>query len=99
MPLTDPARASRWHSFPSVPKLGPMTKIDFSLDLPDSVARKAEAAGLLTPRALTRMLRDEVRRAAVRRIAEGVERVRAADISALSMAEIQREIRQVRKDA
>ena len=76
-----------------------MTKIDLSLDLPDKLAREAEAAGLLTPRALSRLLREGVRRAALRRITESTERVRNAGIRPLSLAEIQREVDQARKGA
>ena len=76
-----------------------MTKIDFSLDLPDSLARAAEAAGLLSPRALKRLLREEVRREAVRRLAKVADRVRRAGIKPLSMTEIQKEVNSVRKGA
>jgi hypothetical protein len=76
-----------------------MTKIDLKLELPDKLAREAEAAGLLTSRALARLLREGVRREALRRIAEGAERVRKAGVPALSMAEIQREVDEVRRSA
>jgi hypothetical protein len=74
-----------------------MTKVDLKLELPDSLAREAEAAGLLSSRAVARLLREEMRRAAFRRIAEGAERVRKAGIPPLSLAEIQREVDEVRK--
>jgi hypothetical protein len=74
-----------------------MTKID--LELPDSLAREAEAAGLLSSRAVARLLREEMRREALRRIAEGAERVREAGVPELSMAEIQREVDEVRRGA
>jgi hypothetical protein len=76
-----------------------MTKIDLTLDLPDRLAREANEAGLLSPRALARLLREEMRREALRRIAEGTERVRKAGVPALSMDEIQREVDEVRKRA
>jgi hypothetical protein len=76
-----------------------MTKIDLSLELPDKLAREAEAAGLLTSRALARLLREGVRREALRRIAEGAERVRKAGVPPLSLAEIQREVNEVRRGA
>jgi hypothetical protein len=84
---------------PFADKFGDMTKIDFTLDLPDSLAREAEAAGLLSPRALKRLLREEVRREAVRRLAKVADRVRRAGIKPLSMAEIQKEVNSVRKGA
>lgn len=74
-----------------------MTEIDLKLDLPDSVAREAKAAGLLSPRAVARLLREEIRRRAFRRIAEGAQRVRDAGVPALSMEDIQREVDAVRK--
>lgn len=74
-----------------------MTSIDLKLELPDKLAREAEAAGLLTPSALKRLLRDGLRREAMRRITEGAERVRKAGIKPLSLAEIQREVDKVRK--
>ena len=74
-----------------------MTSIDLKLELPDKLAREAEEAGLLTPRALARLLREGVRRQALRRITEGTERVRKAGIRPLSLAEIQREVDKVRK--
>jgi hypothetical protein len=76
-----------------------MTKIDLKLELPDALAREAEAAGLLTPRALARLLREGVRREALRRIAEGAERIRKAGVPAMSLAEIQREVDEVRRGA
>jgi post-segregation antitoxin (ccd killing protein) len=74
-----------------------MTSIDLKLELPDKLARDAKAAGLLTSRALARLLREGLRREALRRIREGTERVREAGIEPLSLAEIQREVDEVRK--
>jgi hypothetical protein len=75
-----------------------MTSIDLKLTLPAALARDAEAAGLLSPRALKRLLAEELRREAIRRIAEGQARVREAGIPPLSLAEIQHEVNEVRKD-
>jgi post-segregation antitoxin (ccd killing protein) len=72
-------------------------KID--LELPDSLAREAKAAGLLSSRAVARLLREEMRREALRRIAEGAKRVREAGVPELSLAEIQREVDEVRRGA
>jgi hypothetical protein len=74
-----------------------MTSIDLKLELPDSLAREAEAAGLLSSGAVARLLREEMRREALRRIAEGAERVRKAGVPPLSLAEIQREVDEVRR--
>jgi hypothetical protein len=75
-----------------------MTKIDLSLELPDSLARDAEAAGLLSPRAVARLLREEMRRAAARRIREAVARAAAAGSVPMSLAEIQCEVDEVRRE-
>jgi hypothetical protein len=74
-----------------------MTFIDLKLELPDSLAREAKAAGLLSPRAMKRLLREGVRREAARRLAEGAERARKTGVAPLSMAEIQTEVSGVRK--
>jgi len=74
-----------------------MTKVDLTLELPDSLAREADAAGLLSPRALARLLREEMRRAAAKRLLDGAARATAAGSKPLSLAEIQREVGEVRK--
>jgi len=74
-----------------------MTKVDLTLDLPDSVAREAKAAGLLSAAAIARLVRAEIRRQAAERLLSGAERVRAAGIKPLSMREIQKEVDAVRK--
>lgn len=76
-----------------------MTSIDLKLNLPAGLARDAEAAGLLSPGAVKRLLAEEVRRAAARRLAEGTEKVGAAGVPPLSLAEIQDEIGEARKGA
>lgn len=74
-----------------------MTKIDLTLDLPDRVARDARDAGLLSPRAMARLLRAEIRRQAAGRLLSGAARAGAASSSPLSMVELQREIDAVRR--
>lgn len=43
-----------------------MTTLEVKLDLPDRLAREAQAAGLLTPKALRELLKDAMRRRAAR---------------------------------
>lgn len=74
-----------------------MTKIDLSLDLPANVAREAGEEGLLSPRAIARLLREEIRRRAAQRLIEGAARASAAGSVPMSMAEIQKEVDAVRK--
>ncbi len=73
-----------------------MTSINLTLDLPDSLAREAEAAGLLSPRGVAQLLRDEVRRKAAERLLAGAARASAAGSKPMSMAELQREVDAVR---
>ncbi|MEY2925794.1 MAG: hypothetical protein RL367_271 [Pseudomonadota bacterium] len=76
-----------------------MTSINLTLDLPDSLAREAEAAGLLSPRAVAQLLRDGVRRKAAERLLAGAARASAAGSKPMSMAALQREVDAVRRDA
>ena len=41
-----------------------MTTLELKLSLPDRLAKEAQAAGLLTPKALSQLLRDAMRRRA-----------------------------------
>ncbi len=74
-----------------------MTKVDLTLDLPDRVAREAKEAGLLSGRAVARLLRAEIRRQAAGRLLSGAARASATGSEPLSMAELQSEIDAVRK--
>ena len=74
-----------------------MTKVDLTLDLPDRVAREADAAGLLSAAAIARLVRAEIRRQAAERLRAGAARVNAAGIEPMSFAEIQKEVDAVRK--
>jgi len=39
-----------------------MVTVDFKLSLPEKVCKEAEKAGLLSPKAIERLLREEIRR-------------------------------------
>ena len=75
-----------------------MTKIDLSLNLPANIARAAGEEGLLSPRAIARLLREEIRRRAIQRLLDGAARASAAGSVPMSMAEIQKEVDAVRKE-
>ncbi len=72
-----------------------MTKIQ--IELPDATARAAREAGLLTPRALGRLVSEAVRR---RRAADSLlaiaDRVAKAGIAPMSLLEIDAEVKAVR---
>lgn len=74
-----------------------MTTLEVKLDLPDHLAREAQAAGLLTSKALAQLLRDAMRRQAAQTLLAGAARATAAGSKPLSMDEIQAEVNAVRK--
>ena len=74
-----------------------MTTLEVTLDLPDRLAREAQAAGPLTSRALARLLKDAMQRRAAQRLLAGAARATAAGSRPLSMKEIQAEVNVVRQ--
>lgn len=75
-----------------------MTTLEVKLDLPDRLAREAQAAGLLTPKALREMLKDAMRRRAALTLLAGSARGSATGTKPLSMKEIQTEVNAVRRE-
>lgn len=73
-----------------------MTLLELKVEVPDRLAQEARAAGLLTPRAISRLLREAVRRQAGERLLAGVARAALAGSRPLSMRTIQREVGAVR---
>lgn len=67
------------------------------LKLPDSLAREAKAAGLLTPQAIERLLREEMRRRRVNPLFEAADRLAALDLPPLTEAKVETEIQAVRE--
>ncbi|MCL4739434.1 MAG: hypothetical protein KJZ81_14575 [Burkholderiaceae bacterium] len=74
-----------------------MTTLEVKLDLPDRLAREAQAAGLLTPKALRAMLEDAMRRRAAQALLAGAARGSGAASKPLSMKELQAEVDAVRR--
>lgn len=74
-----------------------MTTLEVILNLPDQLAREAQAAGLLTPEALAQLLSDAMRRRAAETLLAGAARASAAGERPLSMEEIQAEVDAVRR--
>lgn len=73
-----------------------MTTLELKLNLPDRLAREAQAAGLLTPEALSDLLKDAMRRRAAQALLAGAARASKAGSKPLSMDEIQSEVNAVR---
>lgn len=65
--------------------------------LPDTLAREAKKAGLLTPKAIEEMVRETMRRRAARAFLSNAKQVARAKIAPLNEDEIQAEINAVRK--
>jgi hypothetical protein len=74
-----------------------MTTLELKLNLPDRLAREAQAAGLLTPEALSQLLKDAMRRRAGEALLAGAARATRAGSKPLSMREIQTEVNAVRR--
>jgi hypothetical protein len=74
-----------------------MTRLELKVDLSDRLARDAQAAGLLSPRALASLLKDAMRRRAARTLLAGAARATASSSKPLSMDKIQAEVEAVRK--
>jgi hypothetical protein len=72
-----------------------MTKIQ--IELPEATAEAAREAGLLTPKALERLLRDAIKRQqAADRLLSIADRVADAGIPPMSMDEINAEVKAAR---
>ena len=74
-----------------------MTTLELKLNLPDRLAREAQAAGLLTPEALAQMLKDAMRRRAGQALLAGAAHATQSGCRQMSMKEIQAEVNAVRR--
>ena len=71
-------------------------ELEIKLKLPGSLAREAQASGLLTSQALETLLREEVRRRRVAQLFEASDRL--ASLSPLTEAEVEAEIQAARAE-
>ena len=74
-----------------------MTTLELKLNLPDRLAREAQAAGLLTSEALAQLLKDAMRRRAGQALLAGAARATQSGRKPMSMKEIQAEVNAVRR--
>lgn len=70
---------------------------ELKVTLPDSLAREAEASGLLTPDAIEALLREEIRRRRVNQLFESADRLANLDAPPLTEAEVEAEIEAARR--
>jgi hypothetical protein len=75
-----------------------MTTLEVKFELPDRLAREAQAAGLLEPNALRELLVDAIQRRAAQALLDGAARATQAGSKPLSMAEIQIEVNAARRE-
>jgi len=69
---------------------------ELKLTLPDSLAREAEASGLLTPEAIEALLREEICRRRVNQLFEAADRLANLDMPPLTESEVEAEIEAAR---
>ena len=74
-----------------------MTNLELKLNLPDRLVREARAAGLLTPEALSRLLKEAMRQRAGRALVAGAACAARTGSKPMSMKEIQAEVNAVRR--
>ena len=75
-----------------------MTTLEVTLDLPDRMAREAQAAGLLTPRALRELIKQAIQRRSAQALLAGAARATDAGSKRLPLREIQSEVMAARAD-
>ena len=69
-----------------------MTTLELTLNLPDELASKAQAAGLLNSEAIEKLLREQLRRQAGQELRAMMDKLSAAGTPPMSEEEIQAEI-------
>ena len=70
----------------------------FQITLPDQLAQEAERAGLLSSEAVEKFLRDQLKSKRVAQLFSAMDRMSAADSSALTPEEVAVEIAAVRTE-
>ena len=75
-----------------------MAALELELNLPDSLAREAEAEGLLTPEAIASLLSEELRRRRVDHLFTTADRLSDSASSLLNEEEIEAEIMASRQE-
>ncbi len=73
-----------------------MTTLELKLTLPDPLAQEAQAIGLLTPEALERLLREEIRRQRTERLFDAADHLAALPARPLSDDAVRAEIEAAR---
>jgi hypothetical protein len=74
-----------------------MATVDLRLSLPEQLLKEAEEVGLLNPKSIERLLREEIRRRRVDNLFAAADRLAELDLPILSDEEIAEEIRLARR--
>ncbi len=75
-----------------------IVQLELTLTLPDTLAREAEARGLLTAEALAALIRAEVQRRRVEQLFAAADQLAALPTPPLTEAEVEAEIQAVRSE-
>jgi len=75
-----------------------MTTLELKLNLPDELASKAQAAGLLNAEAVERLLREQLRRQAGRELRAMLKKADAYGTPPMTEDEVQAEIKAYRAE-
>jgi len=75
-----------------------MVAVNVKLQLPDALAREAEASHLLTAEAIEALLRDEIRRRKVARLFEAADRLASLNGVSLTAEEVEAEVQAARTE-
>lgn len=73
-----------------------MTTLEVKLNLPDQLAQEAQRAGLLTGRAIERLIEEAVRREAGKKLLDAMQRLREANVPPLTEEDIAEEVKAAR---
>ena len=73
-----------------------MAQVEIKLSLPDSLAREAEAGGLLTSESIEHLLREEIRRRRINKLFDAADQLAALELPPLTESELEAEIQAVR---
>lgn len=74
-----------------------MTTLEVKVNLPDQLAREAEASGLLTSASISRLLKDAMRRRAAQALLAGTRRATKRGGKPMTLKAIQAEVNAVRR--
>ena len=76
-----------------------MVAREITLQLPDNLAREAEANGLLTTESIEALLREEIKRRRVEKLFVAADRLADLDLSPLTEEEMEAEIQAARDES